>query len=153
MTARRPAGHRPNKTARRPAAAGYSGKPLPDKLGIKPGLRVAVQNAPQHYRELLGELPPGVELLSGQGGELDILHLFAADRRELEQAFPQAKPRIRSNGMLWVSWPKQSSALKSDLNENTVREIGLAHGLVDVKVAAIDQDWSGLKFVYRMKDR
>jgi hypothetical protein len=102
---------------------------------------------------LLGKLPEGVELFAGRASGLDVLHLFVGDRGQLTEAFPRAKRRINPSGMLWVSWPKQTSALKSDLNENTVRDIGLAHGLVDVKVAAIDQDWSALKFVYRTKDR
>jgi hypothetical protein len=138
---------------KRPATAGYSGKSLIDKLGIRPGFRMAVLNDPGDYRQLLGDLPGGVTLLGGRAGELDLLHLFARDRRQLAQDFPGAKQRIKPDGMLWVSWPKLSSALKSDLNENVVREIGLAQGLVDVKVAAIDQVWSGLKFVYRRKDR
>jgi hypothetical protein len=140
-------------TAKLPAAAGYSGKPLLEKLGIRTGHRISIVNAPGHYLQLLGKLPEGVELLAGQAGGLDVVHLFAGDRGQLAKAFPRAKQRIKPDGVLWVSWPKQTSALKSDLNENTVREIGLAHGLVDVKVAAIDQDWSGLKFVYRTKDR
>jgi len=140
-------------TAKPPAAAGYSGKPLLEKLGIRPGDRVSIENAPGHYLRLLGKLPEGVELFAGRASGLDVLHLFVGDRGQLTEAFPRAKRRINPSGMLWVSWPKQTSALKSDLNENTVRDIGLAHGLVDVKVAAIDQDWSALKFVYRTKDR
>ena len=140
-------------TAKLPAAAGYSGKPLVAKLGIRPGHRISITNAPGHYLRLLGKLPEGVELLAGRASGLDVLHLFVGDREQLTEAFPRAKPRIKPSGMLWVSWPKQTSGLKSDLNENIVREIGLAHGLVDVKVAAIDQDWSALKFVYRTKDR
>jgi len=92
-------------------------------------------------------------LLAGRASGLDVLHLFVVDGGQLTEAFPRAKQRIKPGGMLWVSWPKQTSGLKSDLNENIVREIGLAHGLVDVKVAAIDLDWSALKFVYRTKDR
>jgi hypothetical protein len=140
-------------TSKPAAAAGYSGKPLVDKLGIRPGYRISIANAPGHYLRLLGKLPEGVVLLAGRASGLDILHLFVVDRGQLTEAFPHAKQRIKPAGMLWVSWPKQTSGLKSDLNENVVREIGLAHGLVDVKVAAIDQDWSALKFVYRTKDR
>jgi len=140
-------------TPKTPAAAGYSGKPLLEKLGIRPGHRISIENAPGHYLRLLGQLPEGAELLAGRASGLDVLHLFAGDRGQLSEAFPRAKQRIKPDGVLWISWTKQTSALKSDLNENTVREIGLAHGLVDVKVAAIDQDWSALKFVYRTKDR
>ena len=140
-------------TSKPAAAAGYSGKPLVEKLGIRPGYRISVANAPGHYLRLLGKLPEGVVLLAGRASGLDILHLFVVDGGQLTEVFPRAKQRIKPSGMLWVSWPKQTSGLKSDLNENVVREIGLAHGLVDVKVAAIDLDWSALKFVYRTKDR
>jgi len=140
-------------TSKPPAVAGYSGKPLLEKLGIRPGYRISIANAPEHYLRLLGKLPEGVELLGGRASGLDVLHLFAGNRGQLSEAFPRAMQRIKSDGVLWVSWTKQTSASKSDLNENIVREIGLAHGLVDVKVAAIDQDWSALKFVYRTKDR
>ena len=140
-------------TSKPPAVAGYSGKPLIEKLGIRPGSRISIANAPAHYLRLLGKLPEAVELLAGRASGLDVLHLFVGNQGQLSEAFPRARQRIKPDGMLWVSWPKQTSGLKSDLNENTVREIGLAHGLVDVKVAAIDQDWSGLKFVYRIKDR
>ena len=140
-------------TSKPPAVAGYSGKPLIEKLGIRPGYRISIANAPGHYLGLLGKLPEGAELLGGRASGLDVLHLFAGNRGQLSEAFPRAMQRIKSDGVLWVSWTKQTSASKSDLNENIVREIGLAHGLVDVKVAAIDQDWSALKFVYRTKDR
>ena len=131
----------------------YSKKPLAAKLGIKPGSRISLVNYPDNYLALLGELPHGVQFTDELARDLDFIHLFAADHRMLTEAFPQAKQRIKPEGMLWVSWPKQTSALKGDLKENDVREIGLANSLVDVKVAAIDEDWSGLKFVYRLKDR
>jgi hypothetical protein len=140
-------------TSKPAAVAGYSGKPLVEKLGIRPGYRISIANAPGQFLRLLGRLPEGVVLLAGRASGLDVLHLFVVDGGQLTEAFPRAKQRIKPDGMLWVSWPKQTSGLKSDLNENTVREIGLAHGLVDVKVAAIDLDWSALKFVYRTKDR
>lgn len=133
--------------------AGYSKRSLADKLGLKPGSRVSFSNAPSHYSSLLG-LPAGeVELVGNRSRDLDFLHLFVRDRKRLMAVFPKAKRRIKSNGSLWVSWPKLTSSLAGDLSENLVREVGLANGLVDVKVAAIDEDWSGLKFVYRLKDR
>src|SRR3989304_3090743 len=140
-------------TSKPPAVAGHSGEPLVGKIGIRPGFRGSLAHAPAPYLRLLGKLPEAVELLAGRASGLDVLHLFVGNQGQLSEAFPRAKQRIKPDGMLWVSWPKQTSGLKSDLNENTVREIGLAHGLVDVKVAAIDQDWAGPKFVYRIKNR
>ncbi len=134
-------------------SAGYSGKPLAAKLGVHEGDRVSFVGAPSQYRSLLGPLPAGVKVIGSRGTRLDFLHLFAMDRAQLMRAFPRAKERIKVDGMLWISWPKQTSPIRTDLNEAAVREIGLSNGLVDVKVAAIDEDWSGLKFVYRLKDR
>ena len=124
-----------------------------EKLGIRNGFRVSFVNAPSHYASLLRPLPAGVKVLGGRGTNLDLLHLFAQDHLQLTRTFPRAKPRITKDGMLWVSWPKQTSTMRRDLTETAVRELGLALGLVDVKVAAIDDDWSGLKFVYRLRDR
>ena len=134
-------------------AAGYSGTPLIDKLGIKSGYRVSFVGEPSGYRARLGPLPKGVRALGPAARGLDLIHLFARDRARCLAALPRVKSRIKSSGAVWISWPKRSSSLHKDLDENGVREIGLAHGLVDVKVSAIDDDWSGLKFVYRLKDR
>ena len=133
--------------------AGYSGKRLVDKLGIKPGFRISFVNQPSHHLATLGPLPEGVKVLGIRGTNLNFLHLFARDRFQLIRTLPRAKPRIRADGMLWISWPKQTSRMASNLSETAVRELGLSIGLVDVKVAAIDDDWSALKFVYRLKDR
>jgi hypothetical protein len=133
--------------------AGYSKKPLVDKLGIRPGFRLSIENEPAHYASLLRPWPERVEVLSKGATGLDYLQYFATKRNELEDWLPRARGRIKQEGMIWVSWPKQTSSLRGDLNENVVREIGLLNGLVDIKVAAIDKDWSGLKFVIRVKDR
>ena len=133
--------------------AGYSTRTLSAKLGLKPGDRAAILRAPKGYRSTLGTLPPQVKILGGRANQLDFIQLFSRSRRDLEQSFAGAAARLKPDGMLWISWPKLSSPLAGDLNENIVREVGLAIGLVDVKVAAIDFDWSGLKFVYRLKDR
>jgi hypothetical protein len=135
------------------ASAGYSKRTLVQKLGIKPGFRVAFVNEPDHYRALLGDLPEGLQFGMEDGEPFDFLHLFATHQRQLERDFPAAKARMKMDGMLWVSWPKLKSKLESDLKEGIVRQIGLANELVDVKVAAVDDDWSGLKFVYRLEDR
>ena len=133
--------------------AGYSGTPLIKKLGLQAGQRSAVINAPDNYTELLGPLPEGVELDRKLGAKQDFLHYFQKQRASLEADFPQLKASLAYSGMLWISWPKQASKVETDINENVVREIGLDNGLVDVKVAAIDQIWSGLKFMYRVEDR
>lgn len=135
------------------APAGYSSRTLPEKLGLKPGDRAAILYSPEGYLTTLGELPLQVKLLGGRAGQLDFIQIFARSAANLERTFAKAASRLKSDGMLWVSWPKKSSPLAGDLTENIVREVGLSVGLVDVKVAAIDYDWSGLKFVYRLKDR
>ncbi len=133
--------------------AGYSGKPLAQKLGIKDGFKIAVINAPENYAQVLGGLPDNVITVQELEGPLDLVHFFTTERRELEDRFPALKQAISKKGMLWISWPKLASRIKTDLNENIIRDIGLRNGLVDVKVAAIDEKWSGLKFVYRTEDR
>jgi hypothetical protein len=134
-------------------SVGYSGRPLAAKLGLKPGFRLSLVGGPPGYRSALGRLPDGAKILGHRAANLDFIHIFVADRGELIRELPRAKQRIRPDGMLWVSWPKRASGVKTDLSEQVIREAGLASGLVDVKVAAIDNVWSGLKFVYRLKDR
>lgn len=133
--------------------AGYSKRSLVDKLGIKEGLRVAILGAPGDFPETLGELPLQVKLGATLRSEKDFVQFFTKSRLELEQKFPALKSCLAQNGMLWISWPKGSSGVATDLNENVVRKIGLTNGLVDVKVFAVDELWSALKFVYRVKDR
>ncbi len=133
--------------------AGYSQRSLVEKLGIKAGQRLALLNAPADYGALLGPLPTGVTEEQKLTSGLDFIHFFTTSRAELMAAFPALKAAIVTNGLIWISWPKKAAKVATDLDENIVREIGLAIGLVDVKVAAIDQVWSGLKFVYRKADR
>ncbi|HUF74886.1 MAG TPA: DUF3052 family protein [Longimicrobiales bacterium] len=136
-------------------SAGYSGTPLARKLGHKEGHRVASLGAPEHFPELLEPLPASVRLrpdLRGRGS-FDVLVAFVRTPAELRRRFEQARRRLEQNGGLWVSWPKQSSPLATDLRESDVRAHGLAAGLVDNKVCAIDEDWSGLRFVVRLRDR
>ena len=131
---------------------GYSGTPLPKKLGIKPGFRVALSNAPEEVRgELAAELA-SCEVVK-KVCELDFAMIFTMSRAELTKAFAKFAKVLAPAGMLWVSWPKKSSGVITDLNDNIVREIGLDAGLVDVKVCAVTDVWSGLKFVRRVKDR
>src|SRR5436190_14678593 len=133
--------------------AGYSGTPLVKKLGIKPDFAVAFINAPTNFVNQL-ELAPGVKVKSiSTNTNFDFILLFVKSQTALTRAFAQCANKLKTNGMLWVSWPKQTSGVPSDLKESVVRDIGLAAGLVDVKVCAVDEIWSGLKFVYRLKDR
>ena len=138
---------------RRPASAGYSGTPLPQKLGIKAGHRIALVAAPAAFRALIEPLPAAARYAGASARDVDIAIVFATAASVLGPAFAKQAARIVSAGMVWVAWPKRTAAKSTDLSENVVREIGLAAGLVDVKVCAIDATWSGLKFVRRLKDR
>lgn len=134
--------------------AGYSKTPLVRKLGIKPGNKILPIKAPSHYFDLLGELPPDVEVADKESEEqVPFIHLFAKDSKNLIEYFPKAKKRLKKDGMLWVSWIKKSSKKETNISESDVRTLGLEIGLVDVKICAVDEDWSGLKFMYRKKDR
>jgi hypothetical protein len=130
---------------------GYSGTPLVDKLGIKPGARLQFVTEPRDFAGLLGGLPDGTRIASR--GSLDFAMLFVKARSELEKRFARLRDRLEPNGMLWVAWPKKASGVETDLTEGIVRTFGLESGLVDVKVCAVDDTWSGLKFVRRLKDR
>jgi hypothetical protein len=133
--------------------AGYSKRSLVEKLGIKAGFRLIILNPPPDYEPTLGRLPERVSRVERLSGAFDFIHFFCRRRAELEERFPALKQALKANGSLWISWPKASARVETDLKEGLVRDIGLAHGLVDVKVAAVDAVWSGLKFVYRVKDR
>ena len=133
--------------------AGYSGTPLPKKLGIKDGFRFSLIEAPDEVRkELKTSLAHCEELKDGKR-PLDFAMLFTKSSSELSNTFAELASRLAPAGMLWIGWPKKSSGVPTDLDENKVRNIGLAGGLVDVKVCAITEIWSGLKFVRRLKDR
>jgi hypothetical protein len=133
--------------------AGYSGTPLPKKLGVKEGHRVAWLAAPDHFHELLGELPAGVTVSRRLSKGLDVLVQFATSRAELKRRLPKLMEAVFPDGSAWVSWPKKSSGVKTDITEDTIREDALPLGLVDVKVAAVDETWSGLKLVVRKELR
>ena len=133
--------------------AGYSGTPLVKKLGLKPGMRVCFVNDPEHLAALLGPLPDDVTLLSRPGRDMDYLHVFTKSARDLERRMPKLIERLAPAGMLWVSWPKKASKVPTDVTEDVVRGQALAAGVVDVKVCAVDEVWSGLKLVRRLKDR
>ena len=133
--------------------AGYSGTPLARKLGISPGRELIIINAPRPYGDIVSPLPAGVKLRQRLHPGAEFVHLFTRSCADLERRFPRIASALSDQGILWVSWPKKSSSLAGDLTENGVRKIGLATTLVDVKVAAIDEDWSGLKFVRRLTQR
>ena len=133
--------------------AGYSGTPLAKKLGLRAGMTAVCLNAPVHYHALLDPQPEPLTWHTQLLSAADFIHFFTKSRQELAEQFPLLKVALAQNGSLWIYWPKKAAKVATDLNENIVREIGLAHGLVDVKVAAVDEVWSGLKFVYRLADR
>ncbi len=126
--------------------AGSSGKPLSQKLGIKPGFRIFADSPPKPYRDIVGELPDGAKLVT-RAASLDMVHLFATEAAGLAGKLKRHRAAIAPDGMIWVSWPKKASGVASDLSDVVVRDIALPLGLVDVKVCAIDETWSGLKFV------
>jgi hypothetical protein len=134
-------------------SAGYSGTPLPRKLGIKPGARVAVLRAPDGFERTLGELPEGIVIRQRAQRRLDVVLAFFSRRAELERRLPALIAALDPAGGLWIAWPKGASGMPTDLTENIVRDLGVAAGLVDNKVCAIDETWSGLRLVYRLRDR
>ena len=135
--------------------AGYSGTPLPKKLGIKPGARIRFVDAPADFARTLGELPRDVRMVSGDGDgdRLDLVLYFTASADALRARFDGLAASLVPAGMLWIAWPKRASKVPTDLTEDVVRAIALERGMVDVKVCAIDATWSGLKLVYRLADR
>jgi hypothetical protein len=137
------------------SAAGYSGTPLARKLGIKEGHRVALLHAPRGFRALLEGLPSAVGLVDDPRGKgpYDVVVLFVPDQASLRKGLARAAKLTDTDGALWVSWPKKSSPLFKDLTEDGIRAVALPTGLVDVKVCAVDQDWSGLKLVLRLEKR
>jgi hypothetical protein len=132
---------------------GYSGTPLPKKLGIKEGHRVAFPGAPGGFAALLGELPDGVVVKSRASGPLDVIVFFTERRSDLERRLPALRRAMDPAAGLWIAWPKRSSGVETDMTEDVVRELALANRLVDNKVCAIDETWSGLRLVIRVEDR
>ena len=135
--------------------AGYSGTPLPRKLGLKPGARLGLVGAPADFARTLGELPPGVaaKVVSAGKAPFDVIVCFAPTMAEVARRLPALKQRLDPAGGLWMAWPKKTSGVATDVRDNDLRAIGLAVGLVDNKVCAIDDVWSGLRFVFRLVDR
>ena len=132
--------------------AGYSRTPLPQKLGIKPGTTVVVINEPPQYRKLLGKLDR-VTFSNRIAADSGFVHFFSTNRNELEKKLPILREKIADNGTIWVSWPKKSANVPTDITEDVVREIALPLGLVDIKVCAVDETSSGLKLMIRSEKR
>ena len=133
--------------------AGYSGTPLAKKLGIKEQFAVYVRNAPENYQDLVAPLPTGVTFKKRLTNDLDMIHFFSKEKKELAKYLPGYMDRIKRNGMIWVSWPKKASKVPTTITEDVIRELALPIGLVDIKVCAVDDIWSGLKLVIRKKLR
>jgi bifunctional DNA-binding transcriptional regulator/antitoxin component of YhaV-PrlF toxin-antitoxin module len=134
-------------------SAGYSGTPLMKKLGIKEGYKICIINGPENYWELIGSLPSAVEIVDPYTENIDFLHIFSKSKDEYEQLIHAFKQQINQKGMIWISWPKKSSKVPTDINEDWIRHIAINNELVDVKVCAIDETWSGLKLVIPLKYR
>jgi hypothetical protein len=133
--------------------AGYSGTPLAQKLGMKPGSTVVLINEPANYRKLLGKFANGVEFTSRVLTNSNFIHLFTRHRSELEKQLPRLRTKIADPGTLWVSWAKKSSGVATDITEDVIREVALPLGFVDIKVCAVDETWSGLKLMIRRQNR
>ncbi len=133
--------------------AGTSGKPLSQKLGLKPGFRIFADGAPADYRKIVGLWPEGASLVTRAAAPLDVVHVFAAEAKGLAAKLTRYRMAIEPDGMIWVSWPKKSSGVTTDLSDIVVRDLALPLGLVDIKVCAIDETWSGLKFVIPKEQR
>lgn len=132
---------------------GYSGTPLVSKLGFKPGQRVAYVNPSANFSELVGELPDGVQVLADLQGPLDLIVCFVTERRVFEQRLAALRRAMTPDAMLWIVWPKRASKVETTMTEDVVREVALPTGLVDTKVCAIDETWSGLRLVIRKELR
>jgi hypothetical protein len=133
--------------------AGYSGTPLIQKIGIKPGHRVILRNQPASFVKELGKLPEGAKSADRLSGNANVIVYFTDRLADLQKDFARLSAALVPDGMLWIGWPKKASGRRTDLTEDVVRRVGLEWGVVDVKVCAIDETWSGLKFVIRVKDR
>jgi hypothetical protein len=133
-------------------AAGYSGTPLAKKLGIKEGFKLALFNQPDYYFSLFTDFPTDIKLTNNKS-KVDFIHYFAREGKQLQKDIVKLKNRIEQNGMIWISWPKKSAKVPTDVTEDMIRMIALTNGLVDIKVCAVDETWSGLKLVIPVKDR
>jgi hypothetical protein len=135
------------------ATAGYSGTPLAKKLGIKDGFHIKLIDAPDYYLFLFTDLPPNLYFDDAASGTIDFIHFFTKSASEYKSRLRELKQQIKPNGMIWISWPKKASKVPTDITEDIIRNYALETGLVDIKVCAVDETWSGLKLVIPVKDR
>ena len=133
--------------------AGYSGTPLAKKLGIKEGFKIRLINQPEYYFDLFTDMPANITLLKDKRSQKNFIHYFSKQAKDLQRNIPLLKNEIEVNGIIWISWPKKASKMATDVTEDVIRSIALANGLVDIKVCAVDETWSGLKLVIPVKDR
>jgi hypothetical protein len=133
--------------------AGYSGTPLAKKLGIKDLFKIKLVNAPEYYFELFSDMPTGIKNIKDTKTKKDFIHYFATKAEALDRDIKSLKNELEQNGMMWISWHKKSAKIPTDITENIIRDIALENGLVDIKVCAVDEIWSGLKLVIPVKDR
>ena len=136
-----------------PQPSGYSATPLAKKLGIKQCCKLMLINEPAYYFDLFTDMPMDVQVINDVSENKDLVHFFTKKRQELFDLLPQLKAQIKSNGVIWVSWPKKASRVITDITEDTIRNYAISIGLVDIKVCAVDEVWSGLKLVIPVKDR
>lgn len=133
--------------------AGYSGTPLAKKLGIQEGAKLHLVQAPKDYQRLIAPVPSGVSVASRMSGDVDVVHIFSTQKSQLLKALGACLDKLKPNAAIWVSWPKKASKVATDITEDTIRAIALPMGLVDIKVCAVDEVWSGLKLVIRKENR
>ena len=133
--------------------AGYSGTPLMKKLGIKPGYRIYVKNGPDQYLKMLEPLPEGVAFVRRLTGQVNMIHLFTKEANTVQAKLKDYMHKIVADGIIWVSWPKRAAKIPTDVTEDVIRKVALPLGLVDTKVCAVDEIWSGLKLVIRLENR
>ena len=133
--------------------AGYSGTPLAKKLGIKEGFRIRLLNTPEYYFKLFTDMPENISIVKDSKTKKNFIHFFVKRLNDLQKNIVLLKNEIEPNGIIWISWPKKASKVETDITENSVRDIALSNGLVDIKVCAVDEIWSGLKLVIPVKDR
>jgi len=138
---------------RRAPMAGYSGTPLVKKLGIKPDTKIIIKNEPTKYTELVTDIPDNVSFCTKWQKDLDFAHIFSKKRSEVFTLISEARNHIKPNGVIWVSWPKKASKVLTDITEDIIRDYALKTDLVDIKVCAVDETWSGLKLVVRKENR
>ena len=135
------------------AEIGYSSAPLAKKLGLKPGMTLMTVNAPKEYRAWLGEVPEGIQFVTQTKPPIEAAHIFTTESAFLDAALSSLRIDLKQDGFVWVSWPKKSSKVKTDITEDVIRELALPLGFVDVKVCAVSEVWSGLKLVIRKAER